>query len=1000
LACFDGARFFFASEYGFPDTPVTSIAEDDEGGIWTGSSVGLHRFWKGQVLAVHEGVVPGVIYVAPGVMIAEIGPPGTGLPSPAPVFLIRKEGTAWKTEALPGVTGYPTLANGSIVIAPGDNFTKEWFEILPSDVAEWKPGQNLKITARPQPYIRGQQIFRDRFGCVWRRHMGATGYQCATDAEVHVLPPTIAEGQLIMTETLDGRLLLPSVNSIALGRPGSFQVARLSHGLPPVEAALMTADGAIWIGGSKGLFRFAHPFRLEYWTGREGLTGPTSTLRIGDRVFAADGDGIKVLTQDRASWSILPKLPNLGRVNHIIAGPGPSIYAALINHGPEQVALDGSPIHKAQLLARGMHLVKTGDGQLWASGIGVTRIQLANGRAAIQEEPLSGRHWEGLDLEVNPKNGDLWACYEEGLTRKETLGWPVISVKDGLLENRCRSIAVAPSGDVWYGYNQVHAFTRVRLRPGAPPELKHFRSGGTVGDAFNAFLDFDFRNWFWRGANDGIYVAYEQDAEAGRWVHLTASDGLPGEVAAEQSFYPDPDGSVWFGLDTALVHFTPPPDLLNSKPEPVFLSALSWDGTPPRLASAVDHLPHASQVIAHLGTLQQDRRESIRIRYRLLPKQPDWSESSNLDLPLGSLGWGTYTLDIQGRIGSDGPWSERASYRIAVLRPAWLDPPIIGGLVLLSGIGIGGLQSWRQKKKRREGKAFPDLTELRMTALGPQSRELVGATLDSRFTVGKELASGGFAAVFEGWDLDQNMKCAIKIFHHEIVDASMANRFRQEVAALETIVHPNVVRLIGHGSTPLDVPYLVMEFIEGTTLRDALPIGGFEPTKVASLLRQIGSALDAIHRLGIYHRDLKPENLMLRSVSAADEELVLIDFSIAIVQSPDESMHGISRAAGTFEYMAPEQAVGFVDSTSDIYSLAKTVIELLTGSRLSTLLPKAARDLPERVREVLAALPYKLSSTSVELIIAALRFDPGGRPSNASEFAGQIAADLESAPLA
>jgi serine/threonine protein kinase len=122
----------------------------------------------------------------------------------------------------------------------------------------------------------------------------------------------------------------------------------------------------------------------------------------------------------------------------------------------------------------------------------------------------------------------------------------------------------------------------------------------------------------------------------------------------------------------------------------------------------------------------------------------------------------------------------------------------------------------------------------------------------------------------------------------------------------------------------------------------------------------------------------------------------LIDFSIAIVKDPDATLHGLSRAAGTFYYMAPEQAIGYADSSSDIYSLAKIVIEMLTGKRLSILLPDASMDLPVRVRELLGALPIRLSSSSMELLSSALEFDPSRRPKNAGDFALHIAADLES----
>jgi serine/threonine protein kinase len=131
-------------------------------------------------------------------------------------------------------------------------------------------------------------------------------------------------------------------------------------------------------------------------------------------------------------------------------------------------------------------------------------------------------------------------------------------------------------------------------------------------------------------------------------------------------------------------------------------------------------------------------------------------------------------------------------------------------------------------------------------------------------------------------------------------------------------------------------------------------------------------------------------------IRAGNAEIVLIDFSIAIVQDPDQTLHGLSRAAGTLYYMAPEQSIGFADSSTDIYSLTKIVIEMLTGKRLSELLPDAALDLPDRVRELLASLNLDLSSHSIELMSSALEFDPSRRPKDAQRFASQIAMDLGS----
>ena len=123
---------------------------------------------------------------------------------------------------------------------------------------------------------------------------------------------------------------------------------------------------------------------------------------------------------------------------------------------------------------------------------------------------------------------------------------------------------------------------------------------------------------------------------------------------------------------------------------------------------------------------------------------------------------------------------------------------------------------------------------------------------------------------------------------------------------------------------------------------------------------------------------------------------MLIDFSIAIVKDADATLNGLSRAAGTFDYMAPEQAIGYAQPSSDIYNLVKLTLEMLTGRRLSELLPDAALDLPERVRDLARGLNLGLSEESIEMLARALEFDPTKRPQAVDAVARPLVRDIAS----
>jgi serine/threonine-protein kinase len=185
-----------------------------------------------------------------------------------------------------------------------------------------------------------------------------------------------------------------------------------------------------------------------------------------------------------------------------------------------------------------------------------------------------------------------------------------------------------------------------------------------------------------------------------------------------------------------------------------------------------------------------------------------------------------------------------------------------------------------------------------------------------------------------------------------------------------------------------------MELVEGPTLSQVLSEGPIPPARAGRILRDIAGALHVIHAQGICHRDVKPDNIMLRRREANTEQSVLIDFSVAIVKDADSTFHGLSLAAGTLRYMAPEQILGFADEATDIYSLARVTIEMITGQIMTDLLPYAALDLSARLRELLQSWGHLLSEESIEMLASAQEFDPAKRPHIVAEFAAPVVRDL------
>jgi len=274
---------------------------------------------------------------------------------------------------------------------------------------------------------------------------------------------------------------------------------------------------------------------------------------------------------------------------------------------------------------------------------------------------------------------------------------------------------------------------------------------------------------------------------------------------------------------------------------------------------------------------------------------------------------------------------------------------------------------------------------------------LVGTTIDERYLVERELGPGGMSRVYVALDLKlKRQAVVIKILSEALVHDSYARqKFEQEVEALLRIDHPGVVRVLDVGQLRDERPYIVMQYVDGETLRSQIPAEGMALNRVASILKQIGEALEQVHEKGIFHRDLKPENILIKHDT---DSVVLLDFGIAKVKDSviaPSTAHGAS--VGTLLYMSPEQLRGeVVTAASDTYSMSLIAYELITGRRPFN--PTSASQLLEMQRAGVRVKPIHLredlSRKAQAIILRGLSFDPRARYTSAQEFGDQLAQAL------
>ncbi len=268
----------------------------------------------------------------------------------------------------------------------------------------------------------------------------------------------------------------------------------------------------------------------------------------------------------------------------------------------------------------------------------------------------------------------------------------------------------------------------------------------------------------------------------------------------------------------------------------------------------------------------------------------------------------------------------------------------------------------------------------------------IGSVIDGKYRIDDLLGQGGMGMVFRVTHVQLKKTFALKVmlFDKAKDDADRANRlarFKREAEVLARISHPNIVMVTDFGAVGEEqLPYIVMEFIEGTTLRKyAMAQGEVSLDFALDVAKQICAGLHAAHAQGIVHRDLKPENVMLQFLADGDVMARVLDFGIAKL-APDgsEGTEALTTdgpglgSPGTPKYMAPEQIFGHpVDVRADVFAICLMVYELLTKNLPTVLLAdpkpleKFRQDIPLQldaiIRKGLSKLPEDRQQTALEL---------------------------------
>jgi len=272
-------------------------------------------------------------------------------------------------------------------------------------------------------------------------------------------------------------------------------------------------------------------------------------------------------------------------------------------------------------------------------------------------------------------------------------------------------------------------------------------------------------------------------------------------------------------------------------------------------------------------------------------------------------------------------------------------------------------------------------------------------TLAGRYRLGARIGAGGMGVVYRAEQLPIGRPVAVKLLRAErYYHPTAAQRFEREAQALSRLSSPHLVTLYDFGRTDEGELYLVMEFLEGRTLRARLEADGpIDLEDAVAILDQVGRGLAVAHSAGVVHRDLKPDNILLTSSADYDPLAKVLDFGLA-TQASDDAPHltGSGELPGTLAYLAPERITGeTTDARVDVYALGVMMYEMLTGRlplwhrRPADLLEAQLHQEPPPLSEV---APGLVVPTSVEAFLwRCLAKAPALRPRDGADFRLQLA---------
>ncbi|HEY9733277.1 MAG TPA: serine/threonine-protein kinase [Drouetiella sp.] len=297
-------------------------------------------------------------------------------------------------------------------------------------------------------------------------------------------------------------------------------------------------------------------------------------------------------------------------------------------------------------------------------------------------------------------------------------------------------------------------------------------------------------------------------------------------------------------------------------------------------------------------------------------------------------------------------------------------------------------------------------TVAEQSTTGKKRDQLLGTLFADRYELISVIGRGATTTVYKAKDNKLNLTVAVKVLRNDsIFNEQLTRRFEQECHTLAMLTHANIVKLFDSGVSESEQPYLVMEYVDGTSLKGLIETdNSIDFVRVLKIFVQICAALGAAHERGIVHRDMKPANIMITKNADGEDLVKLLDFGVAKILVQGDTFQTKTQTGemlGTLLYMSPEQCLEQVlDERCDVYSVGCVLFETLTGKP-----PLIGRTAFETMNKHLTEMPPKLSKVRPDrhfdsrldvAVAVAMAKDPKDRYQTIGDFQSALSAILES----